>query len=81
MTFMSLQPAAFFAAVFCPGFGAGLFEAIAGRGLTAVLAIFVQTIPLCLQFLNEPLKWLNNRFFFPSSKRIFFYLAYINKRR
>jgi hypothetical protein len=33
-----------------------LFETIAGRGLAAVLAVFVQTILLCLQFLNEPLK-------------------------
>jgi hypothetical protein len=47
----------FFAAAFSRTFGAGLFKAIAGRGLTAVLAVFVQNILLCLQFPNEPLNY------------------------
>jgi hypothetical protein len=63
MTFMPLLPAAFFAACFSRAFGAVLFETITGRGLAAVLAVFVQTILLCLQFLNEPLNKLNNRLF------------------
>ncbi len=63
VTFMPLLPAAFFDAGFSHTFGAVLFETITGRGLAAVLTIFVQTVLLCLQFLNELLNKLNNLLF------------------